>query len=455
MEQSPRAERPDALVVGAGTAGTTAARRIADAGLTVLICDRAAPEDIGRKVCGNALSDDGLAALGGLPERPEGPEIAGRLDGGDLILPDGVTTVRIPIGGVVLNRVVFGQRLLREARAAGAVFAGACACLGWSDRRRLAVRLRDADDRAFEVEPRIVIDASGYASVLTRRGGPTHAFEISRRDVGIGYRRIAALTKPLERPSNGIVVLAPEGAPDGYAWVFPITDRLANIGLGGPLASIGSGIREAYERFVASRDDLEMGGAIDEGAGMLPLRRPIPSLVGRGFLSVGDAACMTSPLHGGGIAPSILAGDAAGRAAVSALERDDVSADGLWDYNIWYMRELGSRHAAHDLLRQVIYSLSDDDLAYLTIEFARAGLMMGAVRRGGLRPPIRETLRVAGRALRRPSLTAGLLRAGRLIERVRRAHREYPESPARLDSWIGHVEYLNRTLARVTPGGSR
>ncbi len=445
---------PDALVVGAGTAGTTVARRIAEAGFEVLLCDRAAAEDIGRKVCGNALSADGLAALDGMPERPNGPEVAGVLDGGTLILPDGLSSVRIPVGGVVLNRVVFGQRLLADAAEAGVVVATSCACSGWADRERGTVAIRTDGGEALEIEPRIVVDASGYASVLTARGGPTHGFELSREDVGIGYRRVVPLLEPLSAPSDGRVVLSPEGALGGYGWVFPISDRLANIGLGGPLSSVGSGIRKAYERFVASQDDLAPADEIDAGAGLLPLRRPIPSLVGRGFLSVGDAGCQTSPLHGGGIAPSILAGDAAGRTAVDALRRGDTSAESLWSYNVWYMREMGARHAAHDMLRRVLYALSDDDLVYLTVEFARAGLMMGAVRRGGLRPPLREAVRVAGRALVRPGLTVSLLRAGRLIDRVRRHHRDYPENPRRLDSWIGHVEYLNRALSKFVTGGT-
>ncbi|MBD3366581.1 MAG: geranylgeranyl reductase family protein [Candidatus Eisenbacteria bacterium] len=455
MPTSRLPENPDALVVGAGTAGTTVARRIAQAGLEVVLCERAAERDVGRKVCGNALSDDGLAALDELPERPRGPEIAGILDGGTLWLPGRREHVRIPVGGIVLNRVVFGQRLLHDAARAGAVIVTRCTCAGWADRTRGSIAVRSHDGQLTELKPRIVVDASGYASVLTRGGGPTHPYAVSRADVGIGYRRVVPLLEPLEEPTEGRVVLGPEGAGEGYGWVFPVSDRLANVGLGGPLASVGSGIRRAFDRFVASERDLVPGGAIDQGAGMLPLRRPIPSLVGDGFLSVGDAAGQTSPLHGGGIAPSILAGAAAAETAVRALRSGDTSAASLWDYNVWYMRDAGARHAAHDMLRRILYSLSDDDLAYLTVAFARAGLMMGAVRHGGLRPPIREALGVAGRALRRPGLTASLIRAGRLVDRVSRLHRDYPTTPERLDSWIGHAEYLNRALTKMLPGGAR
>jgi geranylgeranyl reductase family protein len=445
---------PDALVVGAGTAGTTVARRIAETGLSVVLCDRVAENDIGRKVCGNAVADDGLRALGGLPERPRGPDVAGELSGGTLVLPDGRSEVTVPIGGVVLNRVVFGQRLLAEARDAGAHFVGCCSCVGWADRSANSVVLRARGDERVTVSPRLVVDASGYASVLTRRGGPTHGFDLARSDVGIGYRRIVPLLEPLEDPGHAAVILAPEGAREGYAWIFPMSDRLANVGIGGPLSSVGSGVRRAFERFVASEKRLVTSEPLDAGAGMLPIRRPLPSLVGPGFLSVGDAACQTSPLHGGGIVPSILAGNEAGRTAAAALKCGDISPAALWSYNVWYMRDIGSRHAAHDMLRRVLYSLSDDDLIYLTVEFARAGLMMGAVRQGRLRPPLGEALRVVGRALRRPGLTARLLRAGHLIDRARRLHRDYPERPDRLDSWLGHAEFLNRSMSRLLPGGT-
>ena len=445
---------PDALVVGAGTAGTTVARRIARAGRKVLLCDRATERDIGRKICGNAVADEGLTAIQHLPEGPRGPEVAGHLESGSLVLPDGAGSVRIPVGGIVLNRVVYGQRLLREAVDEGAVFASRCTCVGWTDRERRAVGLRVAEDRTIEVTPRLVVDASGYASVLTRRGGPTHGFELSRADVGIAYREIAPLLEPVPDSTEARVVLSPRGARRGYAWIFPITERVANIGLGGPLESVGSGVKRAFEAYVASEKQLATGDPIDAGAGMLPMRRPIPSLVGDGFLSVGDAGCQTSPLHGGGIVPSILAGDAAARAAVDALSSNDCSAGKLWVYNVWYMRDIGARHAAHDMLRRVLFGLSDDDLSYLTVELARAGFMMGTIRDGRLRPPIGEVLRIVGRALRRPGLTTSLLRAARLTDRIRRVHAEYPDAPGRLDSWIGQAEFLSRALEKLVPSGS-
>ena len=48
----------DVIIVGAGTGGTTAARFTAKKGLNVCLIDRKKREDIGDKICGDAVGNE-------------------------------------------------------------------------------------------------------------------------------------------------------------------------------------------------------------------------------------------------------------------------------------------------------------------------------------------------------------------------------------------------------------
>ena len=437
-------ESVDVLVVGSGVAGAVAARKTAASGLATLLVDRLPATDVGRKVCGNGLADDGIETISRWTEAPGGAEVAWRIDSGLVVLRNRRTCVTLPKSGVVLNRPVFGQRLLSDAIGAGALFVDACTCVGWGDRADGRVRLRSALAGDVEVSARVVIDASGYRSVLTKSGGTSRCDAIARADVGIGYREIVPLTEPLAKPREAVVDTGANGVRGGYAWIFPLGERLANVGIGASLAMAGSDLRARCRGYIRSHPGLAASAPIDSGTGLLPLRRPLATMVGDGFLTAGDAGCQTNPLHGGGISPAIAGAGMAGEAAIAALADGRASTEALWNYNGRFMREIGYVHAGHDFLRKYLFSLTDDEFDFLALEFAPGVLSLGA-----LRPPLRRALRLLGRAALRPGLARRFLRAVRLVENIREVYRDYPDSPARLESWIGHVEYHVRAMERL------
>ncbi len=439
----------DIAVIGAGPAGCSAALPAARASLRVLIVEREKAADVGRKVCGNTLGVAGLAPVAHQVTPPGGAEVAARLESGMLYMRDGKTGVRLPAQATVLNRLVFGQRLLADAVSAGADLVDSCSCIGWSDREATRIRLRFDDGSESDLTARIVIDASGFRSVLARNGGTTRDDPVARTEVAVAYREIVSLPDPIDERTGGFAVFAASGAEQGYAWAFPMGGRLANVGIGTTLASVTGSLREAYGVFIAGRPELRGAERISGGAGMVPVRRPLASLVGDGFMAVGDAGCQTSPLHGGGIVPAIVAGVQAGEQAVGALSNGETSAQALWEYGTQFMRTVGAAYATHEALNDLIYSLSNNNMAFLCTQIAQSEKLIHAIQRGSFLPGVSEALRRLAAFARRPRLAARIIGTGKAMASVHRHYEAYPDSPSGLESWMGREEFLRRSRGRL------
>ena len=150
-------------------------------------------------------------------------------------------------------------------------------------------------------------------------------------------------------------------APEGYLWIFPKGDGLANVGLGisgraarqkSPLAYLNEFMQERFP-------DAAMLTSV---AGGVPCDKTLDQIVGDGFLLVGDAAHQVNPITGGGIVPALVAGKIAGEIAGLAITKGDVSAKALQDYPKRWHKAEGKNHQIFYKLKEYIYKLTDDEL---------------------------------------------------------------------------------------------
>lgn len=124
-------ENFDVVVVGAGTAGCLAAKTTAEAGLKVCLVERKRREQIGEKICGDALGEHHLKTLG--LEKPQGGELEKKIEGIRIYSPDMETAFTIrheDFIGYLLNRRLFGQWLLRKAIDRGTTLLDSTLCSG-------------------------------------------------------------------------------------------------------------------------------------------------------------------------------------------------------------------------------------------------------------------------------------------------------------------------------------
>ena len=285
-------------MIGLGPAGSSAAAAAARAGLAVIAVER-------KKVVGIPVQ---CAEFIPLPMSSyANTEVRAQpIAGMATYLPSGARAERA-FGGLMIRRDRFDQALAKNAEGCGALL--------WTD---AALRGIDAEEQVARVSTASGLREIGYR-VLVAADGP-----LSSVAACLGLPRLPVVTTrqytvPLARAQNDTDIWLSARYPGGYAWLFP-KGSVANLGLGldpaleddmkGPLDELHASL--AREGRVGAEVLLRTGGPIPVGG----LRERI---VEGNALFVGDAAGLTHPITGAGIAPAVASGERAGAAAARAL----------------------------------------------------------------------------------------------------------------------------------------
>ncbi len=425
------------------------ARRCAELGLRTLLVERKDKESIGQKVCGDEISKSHFDATG--IEYPKGEEISSVIAGADVFPPNMVNELKVrgwsDFDGWTVDRWAFGQRLLREALRAGAVLKTEVHVGGPTFKGATVNGIHYKDLHTGEkstVQAKIVIDASGFASVIRKKiDSPYVETEIDKKDIALCYREILNLKMPFAEPEVARVFLGGEYAPNGYAWIFPKGPKSANVGVGITGGGGRGSPKSLYAKFKEEYPLLFRSKAIQSGGGAVPVRRPIWSLVADGVAFVGDAAWMVNPIHGGGIGAGMRAGIILGEVAKEAIARRNTSTKGLWHFNTRFLCNFGRRLASLEIFKRLLSDVSDDDMNFgFAKRVLEAGDLMAANRGDGFSMGIGSKLVRAKRGIGKPGLLRNLQKAASLMKKIDKAYRNYPSSPDGLEKWKKLVQAI-------------
>jgi geranylgeranyl reductase family protein len=285
----------DILVVGLGPAGAAAARVAAEQGARVVAIDRKReigvpvqcaefiPLPIGRCAAAPEVRVQAIAAM-------------------HSVLPSGAA-LDSGFRGLMVDRARFDQALAAAASAAGADVRAGTLLLGLDFVARVA-RLRGPEGE-YSLGFRTVVAADGPHSRVAALAGLPALETVDTRQYAV----------PLQRPSERTVVWLSDDYPGGYAWLFPRGD-VANLGLGMD-TRFGADMKAPLDRLHA-----QLAAAGDVGAavlsrtgGAIPVGGLRDRLVVGDIVFAGDAAGLTHPITGAGIAPAVVSGELAGAAA--------------------------------------------------------------------------------------------------------------------------------------------
>jgi geranylgeranyl reductase family protein len=441
-------EKFDAVVVGAGTAGCLAAKTLAEADYRVGIIELKRKEEIGEKICGDALGEHHLKTLG--LEKPQHGELEKRIEGIKIFSPDMETVFTIEhedFVGYLLNRRLFGQWLLKKALDKGATLFERTQCLepqiGKDSVTGIVVKkLRTGEKN--RLASKVVLDASGFTAVIRKKLPKKMGIEneIANEDVEACYREIRQLQEA-DDTEYCEIYLNQKVTPGGYSWIFHKGGARVNVGLGICMRGKFPNPKNQLYQNVLAKQIFEGSLLLNRGAWYDPTRRPLDNMVGNGVAILGDAACLVNPIHGGGIGPSMISGYLAGKTVAEALESDNVSQESLWPYNCRYMEMYGSKQGRLDIFRRFLIVSRDEELSY---GMKYALLTEEDVLKAGMGDEfhlkITETAKRVFKGLRRITFLNKLRLTVDLMNRVRAHYREYPETSKDFERWRLKIEAL-------------
>lgn len=308
----PPAEHVDVLVVGAGPAGSTAARRLAEAGLDVRIIEKRAV--VGHPAqCGECIPE-WTEMLGTYPQLAGDTWLEDCFAAPDHVRLQPLEWLRLftpsmhaygmELHCFAAHRPQYDGWLADRAISAGARLDTATP---------LTNILHRGDGPDVHITPtgRItadqVIDASGALAHVARLRGQ------GQRPPGLLPTIYAQVTGPI--PETFDVFLG-SVAPGGYAWIIPKGDH-ANVGLGVRSRDGQTPLKAQLQAFCD-----QLGFTVEGwGGGWIPMDGPVRQAVTDHVLAVGDAAGMVMASNGGGIGQAIVSGKQAAD-AILAHRRD-------------------------------------------------------------------------------------------------------------------------------------
>lgn len=313
----------DVAVVGGGPAGAAAATLLARAGRRVVIVDKAVfPRD---KCCGDGLTTGALRRLEALGLDPGAVASWEVIDACWVRSPSGRTVAfPFPSGagmfGAVVRRRDLDQALLQLARSAGATIREGCAFRG--AQHRTGDVLLDVEV-GEPIAARYVVAADGMWSAVRKAVSPGPDQPAYRGE----WHALRQYFRTTAEPARRLWVwFEPELLP-GYAWSFPLSGNLVNVGFG-IRRRPGESARPMAEIW---RQLLQLPHIAEVlGPDACPQERhrswPIPTRVtatsqtaaGGRVLFVGDAARAGDPMTGEGISQALETGMLAAAAIISA-----------------------------------------------------------------------------------------------------------------------------------------
>jgi len=345
----------DAVVIGAGPAGSMAAYEIAVAGNAVLLLEKHKKPGL-PLCCAEAVPRVAFEKL----VSPREDWISAGINNVLIKAPSGETAeFHYNNSGYVLDRKIFDSALAdRVSEVGGHLECEAIALeLSGNDHQFNTIKIIKPEGQTIDIRAKIFIAADGIESRIARLAGMNNLIDIKDIAAHFQYRleNIEIMRDTIE------FYVGQEVAPGSYLWVFPKSGNSANVGIGISLAKhTGNQAAVLLKRFIDKRF---LGATIvEKTCGLVPKYQGEKMFRLRNLLVVGDAARAADSLTGAGIVNSITTGKYAGLAAneyISGRIKNDNDLDALYPGR--FLAEKREELKLYGKLWEVYKRLDDND----------------------------------------------------------------------------------------------
>ena len=341
----------DAIIVGAGPAGATAALYAHHIGLKCVLLDKAIfPRD---KICGDALSGKSVRIMEELNlidevEKLNGAEI-NRITFGspnnkhfDVHLRASEQNNHIT-KGYVIPRQIFDNYLFKKADKVTDTRQGfTVKDVVYNDNQLSGIKGITKEGQEEIINAPIILGCDGANSIIARRLG-VYKMDMSNTSVAIRqyYQGVTGLTDQIE------LHYLSEVKP-GYFWLFPAGNGKANIGIGLSKSAAKQDkrtLKQIMDEIIRSpffQERFANASELEKPSGWnLPMGSIHRKNYGDGYMLLGDAAGLIDPFTGEGIGNAMVAAKYAISVADKAKNLDDYSSKVFKEYDTLLWEEIG------------------------------------------------------------------------------------------------------------------
>ncbi|MEO5570220.1 MAG: geranylgeranyl reductase family protein [Bacteroidia bacterium] len=348
----------DIVIVGAGPAGTACALALKDSGLKVAIIDKHKfPRD---KVCGDAIPSRVPKVL-----RAIAPEIADAIKSFDkkitirgcrVVAPNlKQVDIFFTLDGYISTRLDFDNKMVDvmkkfsktdffEDHTVGNVFVG-----------KNAVEIKTEKNSSFEAK--LVIGCDGAHSVIEKK------ITATKMDPKHYTGAVRAYYKNITGTEDDMMEIhLLKEYPAAYFWIFPLQNKMANVGLGMLSEKISErkvNLRKSLLEIINTHPTLskrfQKSESLDEVTGYgLPMGSRRVKIAGDRFMLCGDAASLIDPATGEGIGNAMLSGKLAAEQAIKCFQQNNFSESFMKNYDENLFKIIGKELKQKYLLQRVL-----------------------------------------------------------------------------------------------------
>ncbi|MFV2014147.1 MAG: NAD(P)/FAD-dependent oxidoreductase [Candidatus Heimdallarchaeota archaeon] len=360
----------DCIIIGGSANGAQAAYAASKLGLKTAIIEEhpitGLPEH-----CSGLFSYWGLEYLDCIP--PDSIVLNDNIIGSRIIAPNGkILTVRKDKKhALVCDRAAFDRFLIDKAISTGTeLFQPYRATdISRSD-NSLQIKLRSSEE-TISLNSRVVISAEGIrANISNKIGlkGPNpdkfvNAAQFYMYDLQDIDRTLVELYQTQEY------------APDFFAWIIPMSETSAKIGLGTSMQSASKELEKMIKEHPLLKEKCKGAEIKRKTAGRIPTTGPVKRTYTDNFLLTGDVAGQTKPTTGGGVILGGIAARIAGEVAAEAVGANNASKKFLSRYQKRWKKEMYWNLRLMRIVRNYMNRLSDSEVSGFFHSLEKKGIL--------------------------------------------------------------------------------